>query len=68
MQPSRLIKKSCTPLAACDKLADVDSEREVQNDSRALWLVILQALAMVASAIRKHVGAKGCCDRCGRVY
>jgi hypothetical protein len=51
----------------CATLADTDGKRGAENDPRALWLVILQALAMVTSAIRKHVGAKGSCEGCGRV-
>jgi hypothetical protein len=37
------------------------------DEARALWLVILQALAMVTAAIRRHVGVKGSCEGCGKV-
>jgi hypothetical protein len=63
----KIVKKEGRALAGCATLAEQDGKRGVQDESRALWLIILQALAMVTSAIRKYVGVKGSCETCGRV-
>jgi hypothetical protein len=64
---SRVREISVSGLGGCATLAEQNGKRGAENDPRALWMVILQALAMVTSAIRKYVGAKGSCETCGRV-
>jgi hypothetical protein len=49
----------------CDRLADVDSNREPVDPLRALYLNEWQTLLMRLSALAKYLGISRRCKHCG---
>lgn len=57
---------SAATVRPCATLADTDGKRGAHDEARAVWLAVLQGLAIISAAIRRHLKLTIRCERCGK--
>lgn len=62
----RNCENSVLDLERCGRLAESDGKRDPKTDeSRTLWLAVLQGLTIITKALRIYLRVERC-ERCGR--
>lgn len=59
-------EKTVPDLEECARLANTDGKRGTQDETRALWLAVLQGLTIISAGIRRHLKLTIRCEHCGK--